>query len=75
MFYTVSNEPLYERTTLTKLDLNNLKTEFERNPSAVMAAAGLLATGLAKLTKTVIDGRNARTWKKEVDRRVKNSRR
>ncbi len=57
------------------MKLDKLKKDFEENPTAVMAVMGLAATGAAKLIKSVVDARNSRTWSKEVNRRVKNSRR
>ncbi len=58
-----------------KLQFDNLKREFNENPTAVLAVMGLAASGFAKLLKVVVDGRNSRTWNKEVNRRVKNTKR
>jgi hypothetical protein len=57
------------------MKLDKLKKDFEENPTAVMAVMGLAATGVAKLIKSMVDARNSRTWNREVNRRVKNSRR
>jgi len=54
---------------------DRLKTEFEDNPTAVMAVGALVATAAAKLINAVNDTGRRRTWYKEVDRRVRNDRR
>lgn len=48
---------------------NKLKDAWNENPLAVIAAAGIAATAVAKLMQASTEARNARTWKKEVDRR------
>jgi hypothetical protein len=58
-----------------QLNLDKLKKEFEENPTATMAVMGVLATGAAKLVMAVVSARNSRTWNREVNRRIKNSRR
>jgi hypothetical protein len=45
------------------------KKAWDQNPLGVIAATGMVMTGAAKLLGSVTDARNARTWKKEVDRR------
>jgi hypothetical protein len=53
--------------------LNNLKTQAEQNPMvAIVAGAGLLSAA-GKFLNAASNRNNARTWKKEVDRRVRNS--
>jgi len=46
-----------------------LKRAWDNNPLQVIAVAGIAAGGFAKLLGAITDARNARTWKKEVDRR------
>lgn len=46
-----------------------LKRAWEENPIQVILAAGVAMTASAKLLGAVTDARNARTWKKEVERR------
>ena len=55
--------------------LDKLKKDFEENPTAVIAVMGLAASGAAKLITSFVSARNSRTWNKEVNRRVKSSRR
>lgn len=46
-----------------------LKAAWDQNPLQFIAVTGLALGGAAKLLGAVTDARNARTWKKEVDRR------
>ncbi len=48
---------------------DQFKKAWDSNPLGVIAAAGMAMTGAAKLLGAVTDARNARTWKKEVERR------
>lgn len=41
----------------------------EDNPALVLAAVGALFTGIAKFGAMLIQGKNARTWRREVRRR------
>jgi hypothetical protein len=54
---------------------DKLKQAWDENPLAVIAVAAVAATAAAKLLDSVTATKNARAWKKEVDRRDRNSRR
>ena len=53
------------------ISLENLKKEFEENPIGVISAAAMAATAIMGLGNMASNMRNSRTWKKEVQRRVK----
>lgn len=46
-----------------------IKKAWDQNPLQVIAVTGIAMGGAAKLLGAVTDARNARTWKKEVERR------
>ena len=48
---------------------DQIKNAWDSNPLQVIALTGIALGGAAKLLGAVTDARNARTWKKEVDRR------
>lgn len=48
---------------------DQIKSAWDRNPVQVIFVAGVAMGGAAKLLGAVTDARNARTWKKEVERR------
>lgn len=54
---------------------DKLKQAWDENPLAVITVGALAATAAAKLLDSVTSTKNARAWKKEVDRRDRNSRR
>lgn len=54
---------------------DRLKQAWDENPLAVIAVAAVAVTAAAKLIDSTTSAKNARAWKKEVDRRDRNSRR
>jgi hypothetical protein len=58
--------------------MNSLKTKikqaWEENPLAVITVAAIAATAAAKVIESMTAANNSRSWKKEVDRRVRNTR-
>ena len=51
--------------------LKSLQKAWDENPQQVLIAVGLFALGAAKLLDATTRARNARTYRLEVDRRVK----
>ena len=49
---------------------DKLKRQWDENPLMVISVGALAATAAAKLLASVTAAQNARTWSKEVDRRV-----
>jgi hypothetical protein len=54
--------------------LENLKREASENPVVAIAVAAGLLTAASKLINASGNARNSRAWAKEVDRRIKASR-
>lgn len=52
-------------------DTTKLKEQVEDNPLLAAGAAAALLTGISKLLDANTKRQNARTWKKEVNRRSK----
>lgn len=48
-----------------------LKEAWEENPMAVIGISAAALTAVAKIAQVAIEANNSRTWKKEVNRRVK----
>lgn len=48
---------------------DKIKKAWDENPLAVITVAALAATAAAKLIDSTTSAKNARAWKKEVDRR------
>ena len=53
--------------------LDNLKRQAEENPIFALATGAAVIQTVTKLVQTNTQRRNAKVWKKEVDRRVKKS--
>ena len=53
--------------------LENLKKEATEKPVEFFAVATAVITVITQLSKVANDSRNSRAWKKEVQRRIKNS--
>ena len=53
------------------IDTTKLVEKFEENPGFIIAAAGALFAGAAKLMNANTSRKNAKTWKNEVDRRTR----
>lgn len=53
----------------------NLKNEIETNPAWALGAAAALLMGLAKLWDSKTRAKYARNYQKEINRRVRNSKR
>lgn len=56
-----------------EFDTSNLKRQVEDNPLAAAGVGAALLAGVAKLMDANTKRVNAKTYKKEVDRRVKKS--
>lgn len=54
---------------------DKLRQAWDENPLAVIAVASGAVIATAKLLDSVTAAKNTRTWKKEVNRRDRNSRR
>lgn len=58
--------------------MKSLKTKiqqaWEENPLAVITVAAIAATAAAKVVESLTAANNSRSWKKEVNRRVKKDR-
>jgi hypothetical protein len=50
---------------------DRIKQAWEENPLAVIGVAAAAITAVAKITEAAVSANNSRTWKKEVNRRVK----
>jgi hypothetical protein len=55
--------------------LNRLKEAWEENPVAVIGVTATAVFATAKLLSAMTEASNSRTYKKEVNRRIKNPRR
>lgn len=64
--------PYPERNTTMWKD--RLKEEWDRNPLQVMTVGALAATAAAKVLDTLSAAQGRRAYAKDVDRRVRNSR-
>jgi len=53
--------------------LENLQRQAEENPMVAMGIAAALITAITKLNDSRVNSRNANAWAKEVDRRVRTS--
>lgn len=51
------------------IDTSRIQRKFEENPALMMAAAGTLFAGAAKLMNANTSRKNSTTWKREVRRR------
>lgn len=51
----------------------NLKHQAEENPVIALAAGAALITSVSRLISASSNSRNSKAWAKEVDRRVKAS--
>lgn len=58
-----------------EFDTTNLKRQIEENPLMAAGVGAALLTGASKLLNSVTAHKNAKTWKKEVNRRTKNYKR
>jgi hypothetical protein len=54
---------------------HKIQQALEENPLTVVAVASGAALAVAKLITAVTEAKNSRTWKKEVDRRDRVSKR
>lgn len=55
-----------------EFDTTNLKHQIEQNPLMAAGIGAAVLTGSSKLLNSLTARKNAKTWKKEVDRRSKN---
>lgn len=53
-----------------QFDTTNLKRQIEAQPLAAMGIGAALLTAASKLLNASTAHRNAKTWKREVDRRA-----
>lgn len=58
-----------------EFDTTRLKHQIEEQPLVAAGIGAALLTGSAKLLNAVSAARNSKTWRKEVNRRTKNSKR
>lgn len=56
-----------------QFDLTNLKRQIEENPLLAMGVGAAFLTAGSKFLNSVTARQNAKTWKREVDRRTKKS--
>jgi hypothetical protein len=54
---------------------DRLMKAWDENPLAVITVGAIAATAAAKVLSAVNESQNSRSWKKEVNRRDRNSRR
>lgn len=54
--------------------IDNLKRQAEANPVVALGAGAVFIQAMSKLLNANTSRANAKTWKKEVDRRSKGSR-
>lgn len=54
-------------------DTTNLKNQIQDQPLVAAGLGAALLSGGAKLLNAVANNRNSKAWKKEVNRRTKNS--
>jgi hypothetical protein len=59
--------------------MHNAKDRFKKvwdeNPLAVITVGAIAATAATKVLTAMTEAKNAQTWRKEVDRRDRNTRR
>jgi hypothetical protein len=53
--------------------LENLKRQAAENPVLALGVAAALLTAVSKVSNSHVNARNAKAWEKEVERRIKNS--
>lgn len=53
--------------------VEQIKDKFEENPLEVMTAAATIASVVVPVGMLIVGWKNSRTWRREVNRRVKNS--
>lgn len=53
--------------------VEKIKAKFEEDPFAAIASLTLAATAVVGVTNALVSAKNSRTWRREVNRRVKNS--
>ncbi len=58
-----------------KIDTDNISRHFEDNPVGFMAAAGALLMGVSKIIEAVGNSRGSHAYARDVNRRVKASKR
>lgn len=56
-------------------DTTALKTQIEQNPLIAAGVGAALLSGAAKLLNANTGRKNAKTWRREVNRREKNTKR
>lgn len=66
--FRIFNKGVIMKESMEK-GLKRLKIAWEQNPLQVIFVVGVAAGGAAKLLNAVTEAQNAKTWKKEVDRR------
>jgi hypothetical protein len=64
-----------EKTMKFEFDTTNLRKQIEEQPLIAAGIGAGLLTGAAKLLNAVSTSRNSKTWRKEVQRRTKNTKR
>jgi hypothetical protein len=52
---------------------DKIKQAWDENPMAVIGISAAAITAVAKIAQVAVEANNSRTWKKEVNRRVKNT--
>ena len=57
-----------------EFDTKNLKRQVEENPLMALGIGTAALSAVAQVAKTVIAAKNARTWRKEVNRRTRKTR-
>lgn len=58
-----------------EFDTTNLKRQIEENPLMAAGVGAALLTGVSKLMNANTARKNSKSWKREVARREKNSKR
>lgn len=58
-----------------EFDTTNLKKQIEEQPLIAAGLAAGLLSGVSKLINAGVNARNSKTWRREVKRREKNSKR
>lgn len=54
-------------------DTSKLKQQVEENPLVAAGIGAALLNGVAKLSKARTEAKNSKTYRKEINRRIKNS--
>jgi hypothetical protein len=52
---------------------DKIKQAWDENPMAVIGISAAAITAVAKIAQVAVEANNSRTWRKEVNRRVKNT--